>query len=43
MPFPAILSLCHCQKIDLSVEVVARIMIEIQIIFDQLKACRGSI
>ena len=43
MPFPAILSLCHFQKIDLPLEVAAHIMIEVQIIFDQLKACGRSI
>ena len=43
MPFPAILSLCHYHEIDLLVEVAAHIMIEVKIIFDQLKACRGGI
>ena len=43
MPFPAILSLCNCQKVYLPVEIAAHIMIEVKVIFDQLKACRGSI
>ena len=43
MPFPSILSLCQYQKIYLPVEVAAHIVIEVKIIFDQLKASRGSI
>ena len=43
MPFPAILSLVHRQRIHLSVEIAAYIMIEEKVVFYQLKACGRSI